>query len=156
MERFKVCRHRRHPSSVVCRLLSVPIKFPRKYISTSHQYFSLYVWQDNATGVTTMRHDDGDRQHDNGKGLNGEGWHDDGDGRHDDGKGHNGDGRHDDGNGQHNDGKGQQGDGQHNNGDERYDDAERQRQCVARRRQWATRRQAARQRQRTARRQVTQ
>jgi hypothetical protein len=39
IERFKVCRLSsvvRRPLSVVRRLLSVPIEFPRKYISTLH------------------------------------------------------------------------------------------------------------------------
>ncbi len=62
--------------------------------------------QDEATGDTLTRHDDGD-------------------GRHNDGKWQNGNGRHDDGNGRHNDGKGQQGDGQHNDSSGRYDDTAR-------------------------------
>ncbi len=49
--------------------------------------------QNEATGDTTMRHDDG--------------------------KGQNGDKRHDDGDGQYNDGKGQQGDGKGQQGNRR-------------------------------------
>jgi hypothetical protein len=52
--------------------------------------------QDEATGDTTMWHDDGDGRHNDGDGQNGDGRHDDGDGRHNDG--------------QHNDGTGQHGD----------------------------------------------
>ncbi len=53
--------------------------------------------QDEATGDTLTRHDNGDGRHTN-------------------------DGKWQNGNGRHNDGKGQQGDGQHNNSSGRYDD----------------------------------
>jgi hypothetical protein len=33
----------RRPSSVVRCMLPLPIQFPRKYFSTSHEYFVLYV-----------------------------------------------------------------------------------------------------------------
>ena len=72
------------------------------------------------------RHNDGDGQHDNGKGLQGLRRHDNGNGWHDDGwydndKGQRGDRWHDNGDRRHDDGKGQQGDRRHDVGNERHD-----------------------------------
>jgi hypothetical protein len=55
--------------------------------------------QDEAMGDMTMRHDNGDRRHEDGKGQNGDRQHNIGDGRHNDGKGHQGNGQHNDGDG---------------------------------------------------------